>query len=106
MYVYGKEEYITGLNDGNVFAFIINDIGSQELITPPADGLIVPGITRRTVLEMARHWVSWMKGLTKQSFLPLITLINNTLSLLEIILYIREACKHYSILLEVLYLAN
>jgi len=57
MYVYGKEEYITGLNDANVFAFIINDLGAQELITPPADGLIVADVTRKTVLEMARHWV-------------------------------------------------
>jgi len=46
------------LNDANVFVFIINDLGRRELITPPANGLIMPGVVRQTVLEMAKHWVS------------------------------------------------
>ena len=35
----------------NIF-FLIND----ELITPPLKGTILPGITRDSVLRLARHW--------------------------------------------------
>ena len=35
----------------NIF-FVIDDV----LITPPLDGTILDGITRRTVIELAREW--------------------------------------------------
>lgn len=57
LWLYSKEELITNLNMANVFVFIINELGKRELITPPLNGLIVPGIIRQTVLEMTRHWV-------------------------------------------------
>lgn len=57
LWLYSKEELITSLNDANVFLFIINELGKRELITPPLNGLIIPGIVRQTVLEMTRHWV-------------------------------------------------
>jgi branched-chain amino acid aminotransferase len=28
----------------------------KELITPPLNGLILPGITRASILELAREW--------------------------------------------------
>lgn len=28
----------------------------KELITPPLDGLILPGVTRLSILELAREW--------------------------------------------------
>jgi len=57
LWLNSKEELITSLNMANVFVFIINELGKRELITPPVNGLIVPGIIRQTVLEMTRHWV-------------------------------------------------
>lgn len=59
LWLYSKEELITSLNMANVFVFIINELGKRELITPPLNGLIVPGIIRQTILEMTRHWVSF-----------------------------------------------
>lgn len=30
----------------------------KELITHPLDGLVLPGITRKSLIELARKWVS------------------------------------------------
>ena len=57
LWLHSKEELITSLNDAAVFVFIINELGKRELITPPLNGLIVPGVVRQTILEMTRHWV-------------------------------------------------
>ena len=32
-------------------------ISEKELITPPLNGLILPGITRKSLLELAKSWV-------------------------------------------------
>lgn len=58
LWLYSKEELMTSLNDANIFFFIINELGKRELITPPLNGLIIPGILRQTILEMTRHWVT------------------------------------------------
>ena len=31
----------------------------KELITPPLNGLILPGVTRKSLLELAKSWVSY-----------------------------------------------
>ena len=36
--------------------FCIAFLEERELVTPPLDGLILPGITRLTLLELAREW--------------------------------------------------
>lgn len=36
----------------NIFAFWKNKDGEDELVTPPLNGTILPGITRKTILEM------------------------------------------------------
>eukprot|EP00850_Spirogloea_muscicola_P013928 SM000097S24781 [mRNA] locus=s97:252987:255796:+ [translate_table: standard] len=40
----------------NVFFLMRGRNGSLELITPPLDGLVLPGVTRDTVLALARSW--------------------------------------------------
>jgi len=40
----------------NVFIKWINEKGEKELITSPLDGTILPGITRKSILELTRHW--------------------------------------------------
>lgn len=41
----------------NLFFFWKNANGERELITPPlGDGTILPGVTRATVLDLARQW--------------------------------------------------
>jgi len=50
-----KDE-VTEVGTMNLFMHWINDDGEQELITPPLDGLILEGITRKSVFEMATQW--------------------------------------------------
>jgi len=41
----------------NLFAFWTNEAGEKELITPPlSSGLILPGVTRQSLLDLARKW--------------------------------------------------
>lgn len=40
----------------NIFFFWINEQGEKELITCPLNGLILPGITRKSILQLTRKW--------------------------------------------------
>lgn len=33
-------------------------LAENELATPPLDGIILPGVTRQSILDLARSWVS------------------------------------------------
>lgn len=44
-------KYVEEVGTSNIF-FMIED----ELITPPLTGSILPGITRESVIQLARHW--------------------------------------------------
>jgi len=40
----------------NQFFFWVNQQGQKELITAPLDGTILPGVTRDSILALARSW--------------------------------------------------
>jgi branched-chain amino acid aminotransferase len=40
----------------NFFVYWVNEKGEKELITCPADGLILPGVMRNSVIELAQDW--------------------------------------------------
>jgi len=40
----------------NCFVYWINEKGEKELATPPLDGTILPGVTRDSILSLARSW--------------------------------------------------
>lgn len=42
----------------NVFMFLKNKKGFNELVTPALNGLILPGVTRQSILDLARTWVN------------------------------------------------
>jgi len=46
-----ERKYVEEVGTSNIFFFIDN-----ELITPPLKGTILPGVTRDSVLQIARHW--------------------------------------------------
>ena len=46
-----ERKYIEEVGSMNIF-FVIDD----EIVTPQLNGTILPGITRKSVLELARHW--------------------------------------------------
>jgi branched-chain amino acid aminotransferase len=40
----------------NFFCLITNEKGEKELVTPALDGTILPGVTRDSMLTLARDW--------------------------------------------------
>ena len=40
----------------NFLLFWVNERGERELVTPPLDGTILPGVTRQSMLDLAREW--------------------------------------------------
>ncbi|CDW58185.1 branched chain aminotransferase 1, cytosolic [Trichuris trichiura] len=57
LWLFGPEEIITEVGAMNLFVYWINEKGDKELITAPLDGLILPGVTRQTIIELAKEWV-------------------------------------------------
>ena len=57
LWLYGPDEEITEVGAMNIFALFRQKSGQLELVTPSLEsGLILPGVTRRSVLELARQW--------------------------------------------------
>jgi branched-chain amino acid aminotransferase len=56
LWLYGEDHQVTEVGAMNVFVLMVNEQGERELITPPLNGLILPGITRDSVLHLAREW--------------------------------------------------
>jgi branched-chain amino acid aminotransferase len=46
-----EQKYLEEVGSMNIF-FVIND----EILTPELNGSILPGITRKSVIELAKHW--------------------------------------------------
>lgn len=56
LWLYGDEHQITEVGTMNVFIYWLNEKGEEELATPPLDGIILPGITRQSILELTKSW--------------------------------------------------
>lgn len=56
LWLFGEDHQMTEVGTMNLFMFWINEQGEKELITPPLNGIILPGITRKSLLELARSW--------------------------------------------------
>jgi branched-chain amino acid aminotransferase len=48
-------DYVTEVGTMNLFVFWKNERGEDELVTPPLDGTILPGITRNSILALTRE---------------------------------------------------
>lgn len=56
LWLFGEEEFVTEVGTMNVFAAIKNkETGQKELITAPLDGTILEGVTRDSILSLARE---------------------------------------------------
>src|SRR5204863_7838614 len=56
LWLFGKEEYITEVGTMNLFAAIKNkETAQNELLTAPLDGTILEGVTRDSILSLARE---------------------------------------------------
>lgn len=47
-------DYVTEVGTMNIFVFWKNEDGEDELITPPLDGTILPGVTRDSILHLSK----------------------------------------------------
>ncbi|XP_067875976.1 branched-chain-amino-acid aminotransferase, cytosolic-like isoform X1 [Heterodontus francisci] len=56
LWLYGDEHEITEVGTMNLFIYWKNEQGEVELLTPPLDGTILPGVTRQCLLDLARQW--------------------------------------------------
>merc|ERR1712144_35592 len=56
LWLFGEEEYVTEVGTMNMFVAIKNkETGQKELLTAPLDGTILEGVTRDSVLSLARE---------------------------------------------------
>lgn len=56
LWLYGEHNEVTEVGAMNVFMVYINDDGKRELVTPPLNGLILPGVIRNSILALSREW--------------------------------------------------
>uniref|UniRef100_UPI00398F7704 branched-chain-amino-acid aminotransferase, cytosolic n=1 Tax=Pristiophorus japonicus TaxID=55135 RepID=UPI00398F7704 len=56
LWLYGDDHKITEAGTMNLFLYWINEQGEEELATPPLDGVILPGVVRQSILDLARKW--------------------------------------------------
>lgn len=54
LWLFGDQ--ITEVGTMNMFVLWVNEQGKTELVTAPLDGTILPGVTRQSVLDLARKW--------------------------------------------------
>ena len=50
------EHMLTEVGTMNLFVFWKTRDGQLELVTPPLDGTILPGVTRDSILQLSREW--------------------------------------------------
>lgn len=56
LWLFGEEEYVTEVGTMNMFVALRNkETGQKELVTAPLDGTILEGVTRDSVLALARE---------------------------------------------------
>ncbi|CAG4940512.1 unnamed protein product [Colias eurytheme] len=56
LWLFGPNQELTEVGAMNIFIVYINEHGDKQLSTPPLNGLILPGVTRRSILELASQW--------------------------------------------------
>jgi len=57
LWLYGDDHQLTEVGTMNIFVYFINEKGEKELVTPPiGQGLILPGVTRLSLIELAQSW--------------------------------------------------
>lgn len=56
LWLYGDDHQLTEVGVMNIFMLYMNENGERELITPPLNGLILPGITRDSIIRLCHQW--------------------------------------------------
>jgi branched-chain amino acid aminotransferase len=73
LWLFGEDHQMTEVGTMNLFVYWVNEKGETELLTPPLEsGLILPGITRKSLLELSREWLEFKvteKPITMKRFI-------------------------------------
>ncbi|KAH8555786.1 aminotransferase [Umbelopsis sp. PMI_123] len=56
LWLFGDEHELTEVGTMNLFIVMKNEKGEKELVTPPLDGSILPGVTRDSIIQLAKDW--------------------------------------------------
>ncbi|KAG0170939.1 branched-chain-amino-acid aminotransferase [Apophysomyces sp. BC1015] len=56
LWLFGEDHQITEAGTMNIFLLWHNEQGQKELVTPPVSGLILPGVTRNSIIELVSSW--------------------------------------------------
>ncbi|KAI9499084.1 aminotransferase [Zychaea mexicana] len=56
LWLFGDDHQLTEVGAMNLFVLWKNEQNELELATPPLDGSILPGVTRDSILSLAREW--------------------------------------------------
>ncbi|CAD5221931.1 unnamed protein product [Bursaphelenchus xylophilus] len=57
LWLFDDDEKLTEVGTMNIMVYWTNENGEEELVTPPlSDGLILPGVTRDSLLDICREW--------------------------------------------------
>jgi branched-chain amino acid aminotransferase len=62
LWLFGEEEYVTEAGTMNLFAVLGDGKGGKELVTAPLDGTILEGVTRDSILGLARERLEGKDG--------------------------------------------
>ncbi|KZT61845.1 branched-chain-amino-acid transaminase [Calocera cornea HHB12733] len=54
LWLFGEDDHLGEVGQMNAFVVLKQDDGSLEVVTPPLDGTILPGVTRHSVLDLTR----------------------------------------------------
>lgn len=82
LWLFGEEHYLTEVGTMNLFVVLKNDDGSFEVVTPPLNGTILPGVTRDSVLSLLRDHSA---GKTELAGLPKITVSEREIKMQELV---------------------
>lgn len=56
LWLYGSDHQLTEVGTMNIFIYWTYEDGVLELVTPPLDGVILPGVVRQSLLDLAQTW--------------------------------------------------
>jgi len=71
-----QDDKITEVGTMNLFCLWINKEGKKELITAPLNGQILPGVTRKSILELTKSWNEFIVSEKEFNMASLVQAIN------------------------------
>ena len=82
LWLFGEEHYVTEVGTMNFFVVLKKDDGVWEVVTPPLNGLILPGVTRLSILELLR---AHQKGAERLENVPQIEVNERDIKMQELV---------------------